>query len=432
LKQVSIRSNFIWTFCGTVYYSAALWAILAIFAKFGDAVIVGQFSLGLAICAPIILFTNMQLRLVQATDARSDYQFGHYVAVRISSSTLAALAIIGTALVIPFLSQTRYVILLVGLAKLIESMGDVLYGLMQKNERMDLVARSMLIKGTNSLILCGGVFILTRDIMLSLLGLSVAWILTIIIYDIRMAVTLIGRVSVAKSIAGFGRAVAETLRPIWSRDHIKVLAITAFPLAIVGVIDSLNVNVPRYFIQYHYGESGVGYFSAIAYAMVVGSTVINAFGHTVMPRLAGYFNTSLTAFRNLLMKTVLLGLGLALAGIAVAAAFGEEILRLLYTAEYAGYHTVLVWMMVAAGIWYLAGAVGFGIHASRYFKTQTLIYIIMILTTTIASLALIPGHGILGATWALCLGMTARLLGGIIGILYIYEKKRILNAGDRA
>lgn len=418
-------------FIGTVYYSTTMWAILSLFAKFGNAIIVGQFSLGLAICAPIVLFTGMQNRLVQATDARNDYRFGHYMALGFISNALAALAIVGTALVIPFLPQTRYIILLVGLAKLIEAMGEVLYGLMQKNEKMDLVARSMLIKGTISILFCGGTFILTQNIILSLLGLIVAWILTIVFYDARMAIIILSGESTKRSIFDHFQEFVSELKPIWSRYHLRSLTRIALPLAIVAVIDSLNVNVPRYFIQYHLGESGVGYFSAIAYAMVVGSTVINAIGHTVMPRLAGYFNTNIKAYLKLLAKTVFLGTGLALAGIALAVMFGEELLHILYTAEYAGFHNVLIWMMVAAGIWYIAGAVGFAIHASRHFKIQTVIYILMILTTSIASLVLIAEYGILGATWAICLGMTVRLLGGIGGILYILNRKRHLNLDDQ-
>ncbi|MFC1500798.1 lipopolysaccharide biosynthesis protein [Candidatus Zixiibacteriota bacterium] len=427
MKPASIRTNFTWMFFGTVYYSTTMWAILSLFAKFGNAVIVGQFSLGMAICAPIVLFMSMQNRLVQATDAKNDYRFGHYMALGLFSNALAALVIVGTALVIPFQTQTRQIILLVGLAKLVESIGNVLYGLMQKNEKMKLVAKSMLIKGTSSIVLCGGTFILTNNIILSLLGLILAWILTVVLYDARMAINILSGNSARKSIVEHCREIVGELKPIWSRSHLKSLTRIAFPLAIVGVIDSLNINVPRYFIQYHLGESGVGYFSAIAYAMVVGSTVINAIGHTVMPRLAGYFNTNIKAYLKLLTKTVLLGTGLALAGIVVAVMFGEEFLRLLYTVEYSGFHNELIWMMVAAGIWYIAGAVGFAIHASRQFIIQTVIYVLMILTTSIASLVLIAEHGILGATWAICFGMTVRLLGGIGGILYILQRRQYIN-----
>ena len=39
-------------------------------AKLGSSFMIGQFSLGLAIATPVLMFTNLHLRAVQATDAR--------------------------------------------------------------------------------------------------------------------------------------------------------------------------------------------------------------------------------------------------------------------------------------------------------------------------------------------------------------------------
>ena len=54
---------------------------------------VGQFTLALAICAPIVMFTNLQLRAIQATDANELYEFGHYLSLRLVMSTLALVTI---------------------------------------------------------------------------------------------------------------------------------------------------------------------------------------------------------------------------------------------------------------------------------------------------------------------------------------------------
>ncbi len=56
---------------------------------------VGQFALGLAIAAPVVMFTNLQLRGVLATDARNEYRFGDYLALRLCATLLAMLTIGG-------------------------------------------------------------------------------------------------------------------------------------------------------------------------------------------------------------------------------------------------------------------------------------------------------------------------------------------------
>src|SRR5262245_13252375 len=69
----SLRTNFLWTLAGNVVYAGCQWGMLIVLAKLGTPAMVGEFSLGLAICAPIFMLSNLNLRGVQATDARGEY-----------------------------------------------------------------------------------------------------------------------------------------------------------------------------------------------------------------------------------------------------------------------------------------------------------------------------------------------------------------------
>src|SRR5262249_180205 len=73
-----LRRNFKWAFAANLIYALCQWGMLSVLAKAGSAAVVGQFSLGLAISAPVFMFTNFNLRSVQATDARSEFEFGDY------------------------------------------------------------------------------------------------------------------------------------------------------------------------------------------------------------------------------------------------------------------------------------------------------------------------------------------------------------------
>src|SRR3954469_7592651 len=86
---LSLRSNFSWTFAGNVVYAGCQWGMLMVLAKLGSPERVGQFALGLAVTAPILMFSNLQLRAIQATDARREYRFGHYLALRLATTALA-------------------------------------------------------------------------------------------------------------------------------------------------------------------------------------------------------------------------------------------------------------------------------------------------------------------------------------------------------
>jgi hypothetical protein len=66
-------------------------------ARLGSSFMVGQFSLGLAIATPVMMFTNLHLRAVQATDARRFYYFAEYLHLRIlmTSAAMVAARIVG-------------------------------------------------------------------------------------------------------------------------------------------------------------------------------------------------------------------------------------------------------------------------------------------------------------------------------------------------
>src|SRR5580704_14620345 len=95
LPAASLRVNFSWTMLGNVVYRGTQWGILVLLARLSSPEAVGQFSLGLAIAAPVMLFAGLQLRAVQATDARVQFQFSDYAGLRILLTAVAALLILG-------------------------------------------------------------------------------------------------------------------------------------------------------------------------------------------------------------------------------------------------------------------------------------------------------------------------------------------------
>ncbi len=74
-RRLSLRSNFAWAVCGNAVYAICQWGMIVALAKLGSALMVGQFSLGLAIVTPVFMLSNLDLRAVQATDARRQFRF---------------------------------------------------------------------------------------------------------------------------------------------------------------------------------------------------------------------------------------------------------------------------------------------------------------------------------------------------------------------
>ena len=62
VSGLSLRSNFAWVLAGNLVYAACQWGMIVALAKLGSSYMVGQFSLGLAIATPVLMFTNLHLR----------------------------------------------------------------------------------------------------------------------------------------------------------------------------------------------------------------------------------------------------------------------------------------------------------------------------------------------------------------------------------
>jgi O-antigen/teichoic acid export membrane protein len=432
LSGLSLRQNFSWTLVGNIVYAACQWGMLVVLAKTGSPVMVGQFALGLAVTAPIILFANLQLRAVQATDARHEYLFDDYLGLRLATTVMALAAIAGVVIFSGYRSETALVIMAVGAAKAFESISDVFYGRLQQHERMDRIAKSMMIKGPLSLLALGIAVYLTKSTLWGAVGLAIAWALVLISYDIRSGKLLRGRDAGATDSASDGGRPA-TLRPRWSNKTSFALIKLSLPLGFVMLLISLNTNVPRYFIEHYLGERELGIFAAIAYLMVAGSMVVNALGQSASPRLAKHYASGeARAFRHLLGKLIAISGLLGVAGVALVVLAGESLLTMIYRPEYASHTDVFLLLMVAAGLGFIASFLGYAMTAARYFKVQAPLFAVVTAVSVLACLWLVPLYGLRGAAMALVLAAAVQLLGSLAITIYAIYRLNICAKGAMA
>src|SRR5436190_6047534 len=180
----SLRSNFAWTFAGNAIYAAGQWAILSLLAKIGSSEMLGQYGLAVALTAPVVMFSHLNLRAVIATDVVQKHPFQDYLAVRLIATTFSLISIGLTARFTVSMEMT-IVILAAGIAQLIENVSDTYYGDLQRRERMDRIARSMMARAVVSAVAIGAVLWLTHNIALAVTALAVARLTTLLAYDVR-------------------------------------------------------------------------------------------------------------------------------------------------------------------------------------------------------------------------------------------------------
>lgn len=397
-RPVSLRRNFSWTFAGNLVYSACQWGMLMVLARLGTPEMVGQFALGLAITAPIIMFGNLQLRAVQATDARRDFRFGTYAALRLVTAALSIVLIGTIAIGSGYHRETALVIFVMGIAKSLESLSDSIFGLLQKHEQFKKVSLSLILKGALSLPMMAVAIYLSGRVLWGIAALAVTWLILLIFYDVPNARRVL-------------RLESDEMRPVWNMQLIARLAWICLPLGIVTLLNSLNVNIPRYFIA-SIGERELGIYAALAYTHVIGTRFLMSLCNSCEPRLAknfaeGNIHTFKRTSRRLLLVACLVGGGGVLASIVT----GKTILTLLYGSEYAIYTNEFIVLMISSAVSYIAMAFRQSVTSARSFNVQVLPTGASALCIVVAAAVLVPLYGICGAAVATGVGALVELVG---------------------
>jgi O-antigen/teichoic acid export membrane protein len=387
---MSLRGNVVWTFGGTLVYSIAQWAMLAAISKLGNPYMVGQFALGLAVSAPVYMFTNMQLRTLQATDAKGIFSFPDYFGLRVIASTTGMATVLILSLFNGGSPHTKLVVIAIGTAKCFESLSDAIYGLCQKHERMKFISISLCIKGIGSVIALIIVLRLTRSLFLASCAMAAWWLLLFLTIDLSWAARLV------KLEPPHPRGWL----PHFNRRTLAKLSLIAFPMGIQTMLASLAVNIPRYVIDHDLGTAMLGKFAAMAYFIVAGHTVIAAVGNSVQAPLSRCWHSSLPKFRKLLFKCGVFAFVVGLAGTVLAAVAGRAILTICYNSQYATNQGVFVLLMFSAAFLYVGSILGGGVAIVRRFWTYTLLYSCVPVLALLIAWLLIPRMGLMGAAVA--------------------------------
>jgi O-antigen/teichoic acid export membrane protein len=113
----------------------------------------------------------------------------------------------------------------------------------------------------------------------------------------------------------------------------------------------------------------------------------------------------------LLFKLVGIGAAIGAAGILVAVIWGQELLTLLYTPEFAGRTDVFFWLMITATISCISSFLGYGMTSARYFRAQFPLFAFVTACMAAACYWLIPQAGLLGAAWSMLLAVFIQFAG---------------------
>jgi O-antigen/teichoic acid export membrane protein len=372
----------------------------------GGEAMLGSLALAFAICTPVYGMASLGLRSAIATDAKGEYRFGDYLAVRLATSALGLLVVVGLVAAGGHSPTAAAVVLLIALGEMFAAVSDVFHALQQQHERMDLFAGALMIRAPLSVAaMLLGVW-WTGSLVAGVAAYPLVAAAVLLFYDLPNA----RRILAASRPAWMPRSAP--VAPRWRPSTMLRLVRLAAPLGVVIMVLGLQSSVPRYVVAYWLGNHGLGVFVSIYYLGMAGSRAVAAIGQSSGPRLARHYAAGDTsAYVGLLGRVLLPVLAISIATVGALAALGGPILALIYRPEFASYAGLAVWLMVAASAGYVAQALGAAVEAMRHFKTHMVIRSLGIALLVISAPHLVRSHGLHGMAVAMLLSSGFMAIG---------------------
>lgn len=448
-----MRRGFSWLALGNIVNAACAWGRVALLARWGNAEMIGQLTLALAVCNPIGTLADLGLSGSLISDVNRQYRLRDYFGLRLWTCVLAMLVIIIVAWTGGYDPATARLVVLAGLVVISESVCDLFQAVLQRREQMGWVAVSLITRGMLGLTFFGLGTWFSGDLAWGVCGFSAAALTTLLTIDIPRAMACehyrltwgafsIGRKMPLKPDAGTmsigcpRRASIQVTGPtlriastrfVGIRPRISVLlglAWLSLPLGLATASLSLMTSVPRYWISHRLGNEALGGFAVAGSLMIALSLVVGAMSQAASPRLARYHAAGDTdALLRLLGGLSLWLAAIMIISLLVMAVAGRWIIGLLFGPAYVPLADVALCLMLAAGLRNFSIFLGRSISSMRRFRTALLLRIAGIVVLVFLLPGWIDWLGLMGAAWALTLSWLVTVLLSLAAVLREVRRK---------
>jgi O-antigen/teichoic acid export membrane protein len=388
---------------GNVVYAAGLWLRMMVFAHIGGALALGTYAYALALTAPVMMFSYLQLRALVASDASAAYPFRAYRRLRVVMTASGLLVIAVVASSTADSRATWPVLIPVCAMRAADALADIYHGLWQRHERMSVIGWGLVINSVASVALMAGAALLGGGATGVAAGGAVGAFAAFIYVRLRTAVDPVMREEL-KAEAPSYRRVAR-------------LAVEAAPLGVIVLLASLLQNVPRYFIRHYGGETALGLFAAAYQLTTAGGVMVGALGSSALPRLArACAARDVSAFVVLSRRLALGGAALGAVGVAASFAFGRQLLIVLFQPEFGSAAGALIVLSIAAGLGFVVTLLGAALTAARAIAVQPVLLGVSLAVAVAACAVLVPAKGGLGAAWAVVIASGIQVVWSAVAL----------------
>lgn len=248
-------SNFIWNTVGSVYYQGCLWLLTVLVVRFSfDFQNSGYLALAMSIGNIMFALGSYNMRTYQVADVHNRFSLSNYIGLRVFTDIVALFICLIYSFFISRSFSSFAVCSAYVFFKFDEAFVNVIYGFEQKKQRLDLVGKSYVIRGSLYIAVFTFGMLALSSLFYSICLMALSGCLVTILFDIR-------------HVKNQWRFVE--LVPYISKYDLIYLLKTCFPSVIALFVSTFVVSGARQYFALIYGEEALGIYASVATPCVV-------------------------------------------------------------------------------------------------------------------------------------------------------------------
>lgn len=327
IEPLSVAQNTIFNAIGCLCYLGCQWVTTVMVVRLSSSYEnSGLYAFAMAtgiIFASIALY---KVRTFQVSDISNQFSNSSYIAFRLITILIGWFV---CAVYIPIATNRQMNLITVSLLYLVfktdESFSDVLYGIYQKNGRMDYIGISQFIRGILSLIAFSTGLALTDSLPTAIISMTTSCMIVTIVYDLPRA-------------RRFG-----SIKPIFDNSALLALAKICFFAMLASLLANSIVSSVRQYYGIVNGSEALGHYASVATPAVLIQVAATYLYSPLIGKLAADLKKDRVLFLKSFIKTM--GMLVLIMGICVLAlslvgsslltiAFGSSIMPYTYLFPY--------------------------------------------------------------------------------------------------
>ena len=396
-KNTQFKKNFLWNILGTSLNAFTSLFYMIIVTRVNGVDNAGIFTIAFSTACILYVIGIYAGRIYQVTEPNKEITDKDYIINRLLSIFLMILFVILFCLIKKYTILKSIIFILLTIFKSIEAFSEVIYGILQKNEKLEIVGKSLCLKSICSVLIFAITDIITQNMAISIVSIIIIWIVILFTYDIKNS----------KEYIDFsGKVNIQNVNKIFKSGFFT------FAISFLGLY---ILNAPKYAIDNYLENNYQTIFGIIVMPATVIGLVAQFLIHPYLNQILDFYNKKdMKNLNKLIMKLIYMILGFGAISSLLAYFLGPEVLGLIYGIDLTAYRIELLIIIISATLYTIGVIYSSILITIRETFSQFIIYIIVSIFALIVSNVFTKLNNINGAIEAYFMIMTLQFMSYFI------------------